>query len=519
MNKIFLSCALSFVGLSAFAQGGYDAGNIIQNDLNGTARYVGMGGALNALGADLSTMSSNPAGTGLFRKSDVSFTASCVITGEAGQVDMGRSRASVDNGGVVFAFPVDNSGSGLQFVNVGVNYRKNRNFFGNNMVGIKGLGTEGNYSQTFQLASLCNDAYSAGDMSKGLAYMSAPFTDDDRNIVDDEGNPVDCSVVDYYNGAYQGVGAQAANYYRSTYGNNSEIDMNVAINVSDRFYAGVTFGIYSLNYFRNSFYEELAAFPHQDDGTNHYYDFSNSYVTSGSGFDIKLGFICRPIEASPFRVGISVSTPAWYRLTDANSSMLYVDNQYISSLNSGDYDYNFRTPWRFNLSLGHTIGNKIALGAEYEFCNYASAHYSDINGNSLSIYNDDKDEHNGDVKSVLKIQHIAKFGVEYKPLDWLSLRLGYNYVSSAYKNNKRNWLYYDSDITDTDYTNWHGINRITCGVGFRWNGGYFDIAYQYQGQKGDFYAFSTSNNSDNQLQASTIKNNRSQIMGTLGFRF
>lgn len=46
-----------------------------RSGFNGTARYIGMGGALDALGADISTISSNPAGIGLFRHSsaNVSF--------------------------------------------------------------------------------------------------------------------------------------------------------------------------------------------------------------------------------------------------------------------------------------------------------------------------------------------------------------------------------------------------------------------------------------------------------------
>jgi hypothetical protein len=58
------------------------------------------------------------------------------------------------------------------------------------------------------------------------------------------------------------------------------------------------------------------------------------------------------------------------------------------------------------------------------------------------------------------------------------------------------------------------VNRFTLGVGYRFKGGYFDVAYQLQSQKGDFYAFD-----DVDLKPTEIKNNRSQVMATLGFRF
>lgn len=41
---------------AAAAQNQYDALRFLGNDVNGTARFVGMGGAMSALGADLSTM-------------------------------------------------------------------------------------------------------------------------------------------------------------------------------------------------------------------------------------------------------------------------------------------------------------------------------------------------------------------------------------------------------------------------------------------------------------------------------
>mgnify|MGYP002233871926 CR=1 FL=1 len=40
------------------------------NDLNGTARFVGMGGAMGALGGDISTIGTNPAGIGIYRSND-----------------------------------------------------------------------------------------------------------------------------------------------------------------------------------------------------------------------------------------------------------------------------------------------------------------------------------------------------------------------------------------------------------------------------------------------------------------
>ena len=77
MKKIFVFAALFISVMQLHAQNAvnldtYIGAQLATEDLNGTARYVGMGGAMEALGADISTIGTNPAGIGLFRHSHVS---------------------------------------------------------------------------------------------------------------------------------------------------------------------------------------------------------------------------------------------------------------------------------------------------------------------------------------------------------------------------------------------------------------------------------------------------------------
>ena len=46
--------------------------------MNGTARFVGMGGAMGALGGDISTIGTNPAGIGIYRSNDAMLTLSLI---------------------------------------------------------------------------------------------------------------------------------------------------------------------------------------------------------------------------------------------------------------------------------------------------------------------------------------------------------------------------------------------------------------------------------------------------------
>ena len=106
MKRILLSMAL-LAGTAVTAQNIYQLESFSNIDLNGTARYVGMGGAMNALGADMSVMSSNPAGIGLYRTSDASITLG-VATQEDAQnfFSKSKSHVSFDQAGFVYALPM-----------------------------------------------------------------------------------------------------------------------------------------------------------------------------------------------------------------------------------------------------------------------------------------------------------------------------------------------------------------------------------------------------------------------------
>ena len=51
-GKLMIVAGLTACGLTATAQTQYEAARFSSSELNGTARFVGMGGAMGALGAD-----------------------------------------------------------------------------------------------------------------------------------------------------------------------------------------------------------------------------------------------------------------------------------------------------------------------------------------------------------------------------------------------------------------------------------------------------------------------------------
>ena len=74
MKKKIMFGLMALAVITANAQETYENANLMKPELTGTARYIGMGGAMEALGADISTISTNPAGIGLFRSSSVNLS-------------------------------------------------------------------------------------------------------------------------------------------------------------------------------------------------------------------------------------------------------------------------------------------------------------------------------------------------------------------------------------------------------------------------------------------------------------
>ena len=355
MKKIFVSILILAAAMPAIAQETYENAKIATEDLNGTARYVGMGGAMDALGADISTISSNPAGIGLFRKSSASLSFGAIIQQEAADFDGAKkTRMSFDQAGFVVACPVsDNS-----YVNFALNYHKSRNF---------------GYilSASDRLVNASQNKLSYAKAKNGLLYSGTDY--DGVPLVNDpllSCNELDDMytrnlLFDLNDNTWYYDNATSYTLDRNHKGYIGEYDFNLSGNSNDRFYWGITIGIHDVHYKHYGEYAE------QLDGFN--IRVSDDRQITGYGFDVKAGVIIRPIEESPFRFGLSVASPTMYDLKTVNStSMLIRDNQTSVALNEESLKYKLNTPWKFGVSLGHTVGTNLALGAGFEYADYGS---------------------------------------------------------------------------------------------------------------------------------------------------
>ena len=521
---ILAACAL-MLAMAANAQNAYDAERVLGNDLNGTARFVGMGGAMSALGGDISVMSSNPAGIGIFRSNDASLSFGFNNTATESRFNgtsmkEDKTRASLDQLGFVYTYKVGNNTS-LRYVNFGFNYHKSKNF---NRLFSAGGQLDG-LSQSWQLAQeLGASGVNSAASFDAIWNAENPYRQywNQYPVLSVMGATT--KVVEWYTptttdsglpmeGLLLGWDGYANNFYSEEKGGISQYDFNISFNIEDRIYVGATMGVYDVNYDRYSSYTEDL---NDDFGeANGGYTLENSYGLAGSGVGFALGVILRPFEESPFRLGLAVHTPTWYELTEAynatlSSDILAFDSPYSETLSENlgpdytTYDYCMQTPWKFNVSAGTTLGGLVAIGAEYEYADYSSTSLRDIEGFTLGGQTS--------VEEFLKGVSTFRVGMETRLAPQFSIRAGYNYSSALFNDDAYSYL--DVYRTSTDFNNLKSRNTVTFGLGYRGNTLYADLAYKYDMYKSDFYAFD-----DIDLPKTEVDNSRHQLVFTLGARF
>lgn len=526
------------------AQNLYDAARFMGNDLNGTARFVGMGGAMGALGGDISTMGTNPAGIGIYRSSDAmaSFGFSNIgmkSTMNGSKNEQDKLFGSFDNIGFVISSRIGNE-TPLRFVNFGFNYRKVKSF-DKNMI-MNGLvdDSEKPLSQSKIFATL-SQGLTERDLSSNAAFTdggidAAPWlgamalrTRVIGSVGDNgENNDQYESNVGYMMGEGDKpiyLPVQGA-YTSKERGGLHSYDFNVALNFYDRVYLGATIGAYSVDYSRNSIYRES----YEGDAST--YSLENWFDTSGTGVDFKLGMIVRPFESSSFRIGAAIHTPTWFNLEDRASAIMTSDvdmnsNGTIEEDELFEYDtmefpgesknkYQLVTPWKYNLSLGYTIGRSVALGAEYEYSDYSSAKLKYDDGLKM-------EDETSQIKTGLKGVHTLRVGAEFKLAPEFSFRVGYNYMTAAMYDDTFKRIALNSISTSTEFSNLKATNNYTVGLGYKGSVFYADFAYQFHTYKEDFYPFYNEIGENFETiivpNATKVTNRRSQVLLTLGIRF
>ncbi|MDR2026647.1 MAG: hypothetical protein LBQ01_03695 [Prevotellaceae bacterium] len=434
-------------------------------DYEGTARFAAMGGAFGALGGDISSISINPAGLAVFRKSHVSLTSSLNhIYNNSGYMGVktgdSRLRAGISSVGAVFN--IENQ-TPVKW-NFGITYMKKNNF--NRRTGVKNTVNDRSIIDYFS------------DKANEDVNFFAPEYLDPRNAFYDY-IPPDWDVVMAYdtylidwdadNNRYYGalnVGDRVHQQINSLEsGSSGELTFDLAINYSDKFYAGVMLGMTTLNYRQDIIYREYALEGNTSDFDRLMYN--TKLKISGLGVNCKIGIIYKPVQ--PVRLGLSFHSPDYfrypYRSNDYEDYPSVMDNLYTASMevdykNAGPYmsgpgeDFylffeRIKTPYKAVGSFALVIGK---LGLVSMDCEYADYSRIRLKGSAPT------DRFNSDMKKYFKNTVNLRFGTELRVKN-IALRAGYRHSQSPDK---------DYDLSRKTYS---------LGLGYRLKQFNIDLAY------------------------------------------
>lgn len=569
MKKLYIISAIVLSGTMAHAQSAIDAYRLSQPDLKGTARFMSMSGAFTALGGDLSTISQNPAGIGVYRSNEVGFTLDLDCqhsTGEEGgyKSDINQTKFLLNNIGFVWTLKLPSSS--CPNINFGFTYNKTSSF-NRRYVGSIGLN-----NQTQSLSNLIADVTTQGGYAEGQLIGDEYNNWDPYNPpASDVGAPW-LSILGYQSfltslspyGTNQYVG-QWADGKTTGYGlfdvqeQGSVDSYNIALggNISNIVFWGMDFDITHLNYTLTPNWTENL----QDarvEGNNGFenipanWTLRNYYNCNGTGFNYKLGIIVKPIQE--LRLGVAFHTPTWYGLTETfkgSVSYLYDNEVYGEKFTNNNMmaynDVNFRTPWKLTVGAAAVLFNKLILSADYEWQKYSTMKYSVPGYGGGDYWGDDWNnypwydysaeykakqyisypyqdifyETNEDIKNIYQSTNTLRLGAEYRVIPQMSVRIGYAHVSSPVKAEMNKMSVYTSG-TIPNYRFDRDTNYLTCGLGFRIKSFYIDAAYVYKHMSSTYHAYSPFYNETGTFLESPMSNvnlYNSQVVVSAGFKF
>ena len=508
MKKIFvLIIAIVWCHL-LFAQVAGDALRYSFFDVQGTARTMGVGGGIGALGGDFSVLSTNPAGLAIYRTSELMITpgfifnnTNSILAGDASEsFDISETKFNLNNAGIIInKRPMHPK---WKTFNIGVGLNRLSDFKQSFFYRGK---TTGSYADRF--LERAYDGNGNGlfpdeldDFEAGPAYSTGAIFEDFRNQ--------DSTIYEYLNdfevhfiNTEENPAIQKEQSVRRKGGIN-ELVISFAGNYNEKLMLGATIGVPFVSYEENKSYEE------SDPGDEIFGFVDMSYQervkTKGTGINFKAGAIYRINQM--IRIGAAIHTPTAYTLTDTFATVLeYAYDEgfggvqrFKESSPDGSFRYKLATPWRYITSIGVIIKKRGFITGEIEFVNYGKSSFNLTSNSDNPADGDYQDEVNSEISNDFTSVVNFKIGGEYA-YKKLRIRAGYGLYGSPY--------------TSKTSSN----NSFSFGLGYRLYSVFFDLAYKYSQYEEEYAPYYVSTPSLQQTVYNTF--NVNNILLTIGFKF
>ncbi len=454
----FLLFVIAFSGI--FSQNDEDVLRYTRPLLNGTGRFTAMGGAMGAMGADLSALNNNPAGLGVYIKSDVAVTAGFRFS----NVNSSYNDSTQKDFRSGFVMP------NIGICGAGVNRELEEDHFIRSNFAIS-LNRLANFKNNIQIAgnsrgSSMGLAFSAAAQGKNpgdldMFYESGPFYYDLIDTVN--GDPT------LYESAIPAGADNTQQFEAVETGGISELSIGGGYSYDDRFYAGWGIGVLFLNYTRSSLFTETCNDLYKTPNLNTYINsffFEDNVSTTGKGINLKLGGIYRVSES--FRVGLAYHTGSIYAMKDTYKSRFGITYSGLGSFEDSTYTGNFRytmiTPEKLQASIAILLEKAVAINVDVEFMNYGRMRLKS------------KPDYFASVNKFIRQEYVnttnIKIGFErnVKPV---IIRGGYALYGSP----------------NGSMMGKGARHTMSLGSGFRWSNKFVDVSFSLSLNKSDYYLY------------------------------
>lgn len=576
MKRTIFTALLSLTAIAAGAQTMYDGLNYSQNNYYGTARSIGMGNAMTAVGGDLGSIGINPAGSAVAGYSQFTITPNLTISSMnasysaypvggadrfTNEQNKRLTRFSMPNIGLTFNWKTGN-GSGLKAITYGLVVNGTNNFTGKMLAG--GRNDKTSYQGAMAVAADGYDmdflnGYSIDKDGKRVDrgwdypyYYGDDFQNDPNkgkfapwNVIANAqagsianyGDTDDPSYYWRYKAATEGfsnTGEKDANgnyiydiflagplnqaYSRNITGSKYDVLFNVGFNFGDTFFVGANLGVTSLNYNYDECYKEAAENPSAfeidfgDKGKTCFSDYRTRYSYTADGSGVFGKIGFLWRPVDGLRVGAAVQTP----------TILEINERWIQDVNLNYTDASFngsaKTP-EGDYSYRLRSPYRLNAGAAFTFAGMAlvSADYEMTDYSTMKFMSKDGGWSN-DTFSSLNDQIRNCMGVSHM------VRIGAEFkplpeiaVRAGYNfTTTPEYVYEGNSKTKLN----DRINAFSVGLGYSSNGSFFaDIAARMT-MLADEYIFPYADYLSD-LASPMILNKRDiyNVTATIGWRF
>ena len=453
-----------------------DVQRFAERQIIGTARYVGMGGAMTAIGGDPSAVLDNPAGLGLYRRSEIAITldyASDKTTQRTTQNNAAssstRSRFAASHVSAIWAWGNPTKQRGLIYSNVMLSVNRLASFNRDVVVNGQDLGLA---------TTICNITNDMGGLSEE-SLQNKPWSDVEIGWLSILGYEAYLINPQNDNKWEPAVALKDGTLTVSETGASDQYTLSWASNISNQWYVGLSLNVPTLSYTKRTSHYET-------DRVNSA-ELKSLYHLSGVGVNGSVGLIYRPIQA--LRVGASFQTPTMMNLSMQTEGDMYslIDGQKYDVLTpeSGVVSTEMVSPLRTSVSVAGQIGNEGLIAVQYDYAH--SAEMEDV--------------------------HTLRVGAEAQATRGLFINAGYVFESSFTKDDPIWMLGYNEIRTDIDYRYTAATQYYSVGLGYRSDVVVAQLAYQYRWQTLHQYA------SETQSLPLNVDTRTHRIVATLAWRF